>query len=473
MSPNLEKEIKTFQENFMLQINPQFFHTEPVESFMLDHVRAFLSLIPKTGLKLTAKGNLPSKVVQILAMMPSTFSDKRGSELSRRFIEDEQIVAQRVHILSRVAKLVKKENNRLFLTRKAQKFLQLSIQEQFVTVFMGFFELNLGYFDRYQEAPIIQQIAPLFIQLIRDREKMPRETEVFGAVLLDMYPRIYDDIETEIQQKTWIEQSIEEIFFDILEHRIITNFLSPMGLVQVQQKGKYPEKYIYEKTALFDTLLLAMDAIDTKRVFDRKVLNEMHKLSLREKLDINLFRQTIYMLSQIAIHRILNEKELIEDLVDQQRVIGAQRGKYLHFYHELFQNAHMTIMQFTQLDKKGAREDLIQKYQSFIGGLYNLLDKKTPHALAEEMHFLTFTLFSMIEKAFDIDFSIQNDTIETIAQSTNEEFAQTLSAYMYNFDQLQKLCKKQKKIKSQMTEMAEQSLHTFMMMLFEIYLNEF
>jgi hypothetical protein len=132
----------------------------------------------------------------------------------------------------------------------------------------------------------------------------------------------------------------------------------------------------------------------------------------------------------------------------------------------------MTLRQFTQLDTKGGREDLIPKYHGFMRGLYDILEKKTPHVLLEEIHFLTFSLFFMLEKALEIDMSDQHKALQALGEKTNEEFMETLNAYMYSFMQLQKLCKKQTKIKPQITQMTEQALQTFMMLVFEIYTGE-
>ncbi|MGE4509794.1 MAG: hypothetical protein AB7D43_01725 [Sulfurimonadaceae bacterium] len=469
---HFEKEINAFSEKFGLTINPQFLEQPSVASYMLEHVCTLLESIPQEGLKLTAKGNLPSKVVEILAHMPSTFSDMKCIEYSKRYIEDEQIIPQRAHVLCHVAKLVKIEKNKLLLTKKGQTFLRHSRAEQFVTLFISFFQLNLGYFDRREKAPIIQAVTPIFIQTVRDKEQLPRTTEVFGSILLDSYPQLYDTIEKEIQTREWSDKDAVDHFFTLLDHRVITNFLAPMGLVEVAQKEETLEAYSYEKTPLLDQLLAPKEAIDATKVFDRRTLNDMLKHCASEKLEINLFREVISSFTAFATREALDKNGFIQERIEAKKVIGTQREKYVLFYTQLFENSQMTLRQFTQLDTKGGREDLIPKYHGFMRGLYDILEKKTPHVLLEEMHFLTFSLFFMLEKALEIDMSDQHKALQALGEKTNEEFMETLNAYMYSFMQLQKLCKKQTKIKPQITQMTEQALQTFMITVFEIYTGE-
>lgn len=469
----LQKELQSFSDKFALDINPEFFKNEQINSFVLEHTKVFLSLIPKEGLKLTVKGNLPTKVVKQIALMPSTDWDKMALKISKRFVEYEQIAVQRVHILCKVGKLIKKEHNKLYLTRKGQKFLTLTAPLQFASLFMMFFELNLGYFDGFQESPLVYQLTPAFVQLLRDKKSLPRETEVFGAIMLEMIPHLYDLIEKEISVKMWGEVEKENIFFDILEHRVITNFLSPLGLINVTEKKRLEQKNTYEKTQLLDDLLIAKNTIDETKVFNTKILNDLKQYAIKEKLNINFFRQCIFVFSQLASNKAFDEKEMIEQLTNDTKSIGTLRQRYLDFYQQLSLSVHMTLQQFTQLDKKGSREDLIPKYKSFMNGLYNVMDKKTPYVLFEESRFLTFTLFTMMEKAFDMNFQEKKDFVDEIINRTNDDFGQTLNAHIYSVSQLEKLCKKQTKIKPQMKEMANQALHTFFVMLFEIGLDEF
>ena len=469
---NFEKECNAFSEKFGLTINPQFLELPSVASYMLEHVRVLLESIPQEGLKLTAKGNLPSKVVETLAHMPSTFSDMKCVQYSKRYIEDEQIIPQRAHVLSHVAKLVKIEKNKLLLTKKGQTFLRHSQAEQLVTLFISFFQLNLGYFDRREKAPIIQAVMPIFVQTVRDKERLFRTTEVFGSILLDTYPQLYDTVEKEIELRPWSEKDRVDHFFTLLDHRVVRNFLAPMGLVEIAQKEETLEADSYEKIPLLDQLLAPKEAIDATKVFDRRSLNDMLKHCANEKFEINLFREVISSFTAFATREALDKNGFIQERIEAKRVIGTQREKYVLFYTQLFENSQMTLRQFTQLDTKGGREDLIPKYHGFMRGLYDILEKKTPHVLLEEIHFLTFSLFFMLEQALKIDMRDQNKALQALEEKTNEELMETLNAYMYSFMELQKLCKKHNKLKPQITQMAEQALQTFMMLVFEIYTGE-
>ena len=467
----LEKEREAFAKKYGLQINREFFQTQQIDSYILEHAKTLLNSIPESGLKLTTKGNLPTKIVETLAHMPSTSADKRYLKFAKRFIEDEQIIAKRVNVLLLVAKLTKKEKDKLVLTAKGKRFLKLSDAQQFATLFMAFFDLNLGYFDAYEEVPLSQAVIPLFVQLLRDKDATQRSAEVFGSILLGMYPQIYDAIEDEIEQHSWNKDKLER-FFSLIDLRIFEHFLAPMGLVEMREKKDFSQENQYKKTPLLDLLISSVNAVKKESVLERKRFSEFAQRIKQESLDIDLFQETLLIFSSFTTHSIGGVESFVEKLVDEKKVIGTQREIYAHFYRDLIEGVHMTLLEFTQLDTKGGREDLVPKYQSFMRGLYDALNKKTPYMLAQEMEFLTFTLFDIFKNVFDLELTPQTDTLEELLERTNDEFIDTFNAYMFSVIQLQKLCKKQKKIKVQMQEMTEQAFQTFMIMIFEIYVGE-
>lgn len=469
---NLEKEREKFFQKYGLQIKSDFFQTQQIDSYILEHVKKLLSCIPESGLKLTAKGNLPTKIVETLAYMPSTAADQSCLEFTKRFIEDEQIIAKRANVLLQVAKLTTIEKNKLVLMPKAKRFLKLSDAQQFAALFIAFFDLNVAYFDSFEEAPFIQAVLPLVVQLVRDKDAIHRSAEVFGTILLENYPQIYDAIEDEIEQRSRNKDKVER-FFSLIDLRIFEHFLAPMGLVEVGEKEDLSQESQYKKTPLLDLLISSVHAVKKESVLERKRWNEFAQRIKKESLDIDLFKEMLLILSAFAIRSIESVESFAEQLVDEKKVTGAQKELYRDFYKDFTESVAMTLLEFTQLDTKGGREDLVPKYQSFMRGFYEVLNKKTPYTLAQETEFLTFTLFDILQNVFDLEITPQTATLDELLAKTNDEFIETFNAYMYSVIQIQKLCKKQKKIKPQMSEMAEQALQTYMIMIFEIYVGEF
>ena len=178
-----------------IEINPDFLNNDQIDVPILKQVDLLLDAVGDKGLKLTTKGNLPTKVVKEITLCCPAESDEAILEFTNRYLEDEQVVVQRARVVSEVGKLVKVSKGKMHYGAMAEAYRNASKAEKFIYLVWQFGKVNLAYFDRMQEVSIINGVSFVLLQIIRDRPKMFRETNVYSAFLLYAFPQLVDEVE--------------------------------------------------------------------------------------------------------------------------------------------------------------------------------------------------------------------------------------------------------------------------------------
>lgn len=150
-----------------------------------------LDIIEREGsLKLTKTGSLPVKVVKELyglKIYPEYEIEQGLYKLSR---ESDSLVINAVHITSRLGGLIKKEREKLSLTKKGEK-LRKNRAELFKNVFGTFFnKFNIGYQDNYTEYAVGQMAWAYSLYLIHKFGKRKYTSRQYCNLYLKAFPNI-------------------------------------------------------------------------------------------------------------------------------------------------------------------------------------------------------------------------------------------------------------------------------------------
>ncbi|MDQ7060933.1 MAG: hypothetical protein Q9M43_07235 [Sulfurimonas sp.] len=260
-------------EEIGININETFLSGEKVEVPLLRGIHVLLQSIGTKGLKLTQKGFLPTKIVKSIVEVADTTSDERYSHILTRFYEQEHLSANMTRLVSEVFKLTRLQKGKLLLTKKAHTFLSLSSREQYVVLFNIMLGINIGYFDRHQEASCVHNSSLIMLQVLRDKERSYRTSEVYTALLIDTYPMIEDSIES-LDILDYGEKNKLDIFTSIAETRLFERLYLPLGLVTMNP-AKYPDADTFASSELLNSFITEKHAINKELLFCKKLVKSL------------------------------------------------------------------------------------------------------------------------------------------------------------------------------------------------------
>lgn len=458
------KQIMAAFQTYGLNINPPFLSLQRVNVPVLLHVKLLLEAVRDGEIKLTTKGNLPVKVVERLAKTMPTLNEKRYLDRTKRFLEEEQNSALRARALCEIAKLLRKVKGKLLLTKAGEHFLQKSALEQFLSLLYTHLEFNIGYLDRGQEAPLLNNIQLSVLQLLRDKEKMYRSVDVYSALLIDQYPNLFNLIEEEIVPDSIFSDDPMDEFEMLLEIRLFKNYLVPFGLAE-ERGGSYNEN-AYEccKTDLLDLLVHGINAIDFDLVLSKKRIHLLTHRIKEEHLDVALFDDIIFMFSRCITTALPNKEMFGAEMVEYRRLA---KTTHQDFYETLGNSIIETIRAYTQLDAKGSRSDLRDGFESFIDALYAIVPQNLPFHLFQALNKMPEYLMGWIHTHYKIE--LNQEFSQRIEERFDEEVLEDIGNLLMSINQLHKATKKSKRINTQTQQLARESLIAFLFAVLSIY----
>lgn len=211
---------------------------------LLNQIKFLLKIIRENGqLKLTKKGNLPTKVVADIYNQGYLKDDFIESGISKLYKEEQVQTITLTRILLELSDLVKKRNNFLSITKKGEKIIgsnHLLFQHIF-DVFSRKF--NWAYFDGYENEEI-GQIGFGFTLLLLNKYGKKKRNVYFYA---KKYIKAFD-----------FKNNSNSDFIDNLPDaysiRTFDRFLDYLGLIKVDEKI-FGEIRNIETTKLFEKLI--------------------------------------------------------------------------------------------------------------------------------------------------------------------------------------------------------------------------
>ena len=456
-----------------IKIDPDFLKKEQVDVPLLKQVDLLLDAVGEKGLKLTAKGNLPTKVVKELTLCCPTLSEGRYLKWTKRYLEEEQVAAMRARTVCEAGKLLKVSKGKIYHGSMAEVYRKATDSEKFIYLLWQFGRVNLAYFDRMQETALINDVAFIMLQIVRDKPEMFREPKVYSAFLVDAFPKLLDTVEEEIEPDSYFSEGPFDTFESMIELRLFKNFFAPLGLIEEKGIG-YKEVYECSKTALLDDLLLPFDVLDTSIVLNKKTLHMFEQRIKKEQLDINLFHDFCYIYVQGARYPLKPISVIVDDLITAKRIIGVKAETERRFYTDLANATEQTLKYFTQLEVKGggSRGDEMQRqFQSLIDGLYALLPKQKPFGTIEAMRSVTFFFMDMLAKVYGIDL-LSQDFYAECKKHFGDETVEDIGAVIFTMGELEKKGIKLKRVNHKLETILKEALITFVLGVMSIHTEE-
>ena len=449
-----------------IDIQDEFFALEVLDIPLLNGIKLLLKSIDTKGLKLTQKGFLPTKVVKSIVAEAATISDQRFLRVQTRFYEEENLSASMARVVAESLKLMKLQKGKLLLTKKGNEFLVLTSHEQYIVLFNIMLGINIGYFDRHQEAICVHNSSLIMLQLLRDKDKDFRTAEVYTAILLDAYPMLEDGID-ELEILDYGEKNKLDIFASIAETRLFERLFLPLGLIDMQV-AKYPEVDKFAKSELLNIFISEKHAINKDLVLSKKLVKNFQGEIRKNKLEINLFEITMYLFAQYTYVPLPTKSSVVDVLMLKHHVIGTLRSSYEDFYETLIESVLVTYEEFTQLDTVGAsRDDLMNEYMHMIDTLFYLVNSPKPFNTVQNLHILPAFIFDILKLHYNLD-QFTQDFIVECSKVFDEEFAMDIGQLMLLLNKLEKDAKKLKKNKPNFEKGVKEFLQTYMMIVLEL-----
>ena len=163
----------------------------------------YLNHIDSVGeLKLTAKGNLPRKLVLDLydqKIIQEELVEKGIIKLNK---ETDSIFIQNVKIIGLISGLTKKRNGKMSLTAKGRKLLKEPFK-LFELVFLTYAQkFNWGYHDGYFEEGGVQSTFGFLLYLLIQYGQDERESLFYSQKHATAFPMIYEEVILECKYGT-------------------------------------------------------------------------------------------------------------------------------------------------------------------------------------------------------------------------------------------------------------------------------
>lgn len=164
----------------------------PLLTFATD----LMQRLKEKELKLTAKGNLPAKMVKewYATGLVSQYDIEKG--ITKISSEDDVYFATTLKIVLDLLGWTKKRNGKLSLTAKGKKVLagprQKMLEQLFAKHFTNF---NLGYFDGYEDDGALQHLFGFVLVLLLKNGEDWKPTAFYGDAMLQAFPMLKESFE--------------------------------------------------------------------------------------------------------------------------------------------------------------------------------------------------------------------------------------------------------------------------------------
>ncbi len=461
----IEEIITEFRDYGML-INETFLDHDIDEVAVVLHVRLLLEAAAHKPIKLTANGYLPTKLVEAIVKAMPTPSEARYLGITKRFLEQEQMVAMRARALCDIGGLLRKKKGTLELSKKGKAFLEAKRTAQFLFVLHTHLSFNIAYLDGMQPSTLINDIQLPCLQLLRDKDRLFRASDVFAALLFDASPEILHRAIHEILPESYDSEDAEDEFVQLMELRLFQRYLVPFGLA-IERGIAYKEQYECQKSELCDLLIAPQNAINYEYVPNKKRVRALKQRIGSEKLEVALFEDFTFLLSTCMVHPLPSAEQMAEQLVTFRRFIGTAAQKHHAFYIDLAHSALEFIRLFTQLDGKGKREDLKKEFQSTIEGLLFMADQEKPFALFKTYNTMPEYFVMWFAKYYGIN--ADEEMSRRVLEAFNQEVLEDIGTLFVIINDLQKATRKSKRINEKIRLLSHDAVVAFVMAIMSVY----
>ena len=220
------------------------------ESPMFNLIKYYLDLVKNKGeIKLTAKGFLPTKVVQEIYNQGFLEEYQFSSGISKLYKESDSLTVNLTRLLSELAGLTKKRNGKISLTKNGEK-TATDNQKLFELIFKTMTQkFSWAYYDGYEDEQIGQFGYGFSLILLAKYGAEKRLDYFYSEKYLKAFPQFSETI---IPTYGTAEQYAGNCY----SIRTFERFMNYFGLVEFEKQGRMLErKKLIIKTELFDKLI--------------------------------------------------------------------------------------------------------------------------------------------------------------------------------------------------------------------------
>ncbi len=226
---------------------------------------ALVEGIGESGVKTTAKGNLPRNLVRQAAM--AYLGEEGYREHTRLFgisREDDFYAVHATRLVAQLAGLMRKYRGRFVLTRKCRDTLERTgTAGIYPQLFRSFAEkFNWGYGDGYPELPFIQQSFLFSLYLLNLYGDEERPLSFYEQNYLDAFPALLEEVEP--RPYAPVEKTAARCY----SLRTFERFAKFFGLASIKKRGLFydthPEESETRKTPLLEQVVHFASGTETR-----------------------------------------------------------------------------------------------------------------------------------------------------------------------------------------------------------------
>lgn len=220
---------------------PSVLDTDP-SAPIITLFRMLADAIGESGLKPTAKGNLPLKVVQEIAR---TYLGEEGYARFTRYgnirSEENFYDLNVARAVAELAGLIRKYRGRFILGRECRKLLKgAGMRAVYPVLFRTFAEkFNWGYSDYYPEAGFVQNCFAYTLYLLARHGDEWRESTFYEDVFLRAFPSVTDSVKSNAYETR--ENTVRGMY----SLRTLRRFAALMGLVEIDTSSENQYSLIF------------------------------------------------------------------------------------------------------------------------------------------------------------------------------------------------------------------------------------
>lgn len=202
------------------------------------------------GIKLTAKGFIPTKLVAELYDQRYFLDEMIEKGISKLYKETDTFYIRLSRILLELTGAAKKSKGKLTITAKGKKYLhddQLLLEEILKAYCTSF---NWAYFDRYgYGTENIGRLGCGFSLILLDKYgKEVRDERFYAEKYFDAYPMLKADVVPTYG-------TIEEYVYNCYSYRMIEQFGLLTGIISIENDRKFRELRQIRTTEIFERLI--------------------------------------------------------------------------------------------------------------------------------------------------------------------------------------------------------------------------
>jgi len=217
---------------------------------MFNLVKYYLDLVKNLGeIKLTAKGFLPTKIVQDIYNKGFLEEYQFSSGISKLYKETDSLTVNLTKLLAELAGFTKKRNGKLSLTKTGERIASNN-HELFELIFKTMTQkFSWAFYDGYEDQQFGQFGFGFSLILLSKYGAEKRLDNFYSGKYFKAFPQFLDSI-------TPTYGTVEEYASHCYSVRTFQRFLSFFGLIEIEKQGIGLDRKIFiKKTELFDKLI--------------------------------------------------------------------------------------------------------------------------------------------------------------------------------------------------------------------------